>query len=171
LRRGGIIYDRFDNPLIYNTPRFDLIADLADFFSNSEEVQDEILSKIADIVPVPDLKQKIDEAYGEARQTTLIKGIKHTNALVFETIVNDWPGIRIQQNAQRQYILGPYFSHIIGYTGEVSQSDLEKYPNYFLSDEIGKVGLEKQYEDYLRGEPGQEQIEVDSLGKTTKNSC
>ena len=164
----GIIYDRFDNPLIYNTPRFDLIADLADFFSNSEEVQDEILSKIADIVPVPDLKQKIDEAYGEARQTTLIKGIKHTNALVFETIVNDWPGIRIQQNAQRQYILGPYFSHIIGYTGEVSQSDLEKYPNYFLSDEIGKVGLEKQYEDYLRGEPGQEQIEVDSLGKTQK---
>jgi len=164
----GIIYDRFNNSLVYNTPSFDLIADLADFFSNSKDIQDEILSKIADVVSVSDLRQKMEKAYGEVSQIVLIKGIEHSDALVFETIVNNWPGIRIQQNAQRQYILGPYFSHIIGYTGEVSESDLEKYPDYFLNDEIGKVGLEKQYEDYLRGEPGQEQIEVDSLGKTQK---
>ncbi len=164
----GIIYDRFNNSLVYNTPSFDLIVDLADFFSNPKDIQDEILSKIADVVSVSDLRQKIEKAYGEVSQIVLIKGIKHSDALVFETIVNNWPGIRIQQNAQRQYILGPYFSHIIGYTGEVSESDLEKYPDYFLNDEIGKVGLEKQYENYLRGEPGQEQIEVDSLGKTQK---
>ena len=164
----GIIYDRFNNPLVYNTPSFDLIADLADFFSNSEDIQNEIINKIAEVVSASDLKQKIDEAYNQSRQVTLIKGIKHADALVFETMVNDWPGIRIQQNAQRQYILGPYFSHIIGYTGEVSESDLEKYPSYFLDDEIGKIGLEKQYEDYLRGEPGQEQIEVDSSGKTQR---
>ncbi|MBU1177052.1 MAG: penicillin-binding protein 2 [Patescibacteria group bacterium] len=164
----GIIYDRFNNPLVYNTPSFDLIADVADFYSNPEDVQDEILTKIAEIVPVSDLREKIDSAYNKTRQTILIKGIEHADALVFETVVNEWPGIRIQQNAQRQYILGPYFSHIIGYTGEVNESDLEKHPDYFLNDEIGKIGLEKQYQDYLRGQPGQEQIEVDSSGKTQR---
>jgi len=164
----GIIYDRFNNPLVYNTPSFDLIADLADFFSNSEDIQNEILNEITSIVSVSDLRQKIDEAHNQSRQVALLKGIKHSDALVFETMVSNWPGVRIQQNAQRQYILGPYFSHIIGYTGEVSESDLEKYPDYFLNDEIGKVGLEKQYEDYLRGQPGQEQIEVDSLGKAQR---
>ena len=167
----GIIYDRFNVPLVYNTPSFDLIVDLADFFGNPEDIQDEIINEISDVLNSDneaELKERIDSSYNKTRQVNLIKGINHSNALVFETMVNDWPGIRIQKNAQRQYVLGPYFSHIIGYTGEISESDLEKYPDYFLNDEIGKIGLEKQYEDYLRGEPGQEQIEVDSLGKTQR---
>ena len=167
----GIIYDRFNVPLVYNTPSFDLIVDLADFFGNPEDIQDEIINEISDVLNSDneaELKERIDSSYNKTRQVNLIKGINHSNALVFETMVNDWPGIRIQKNAQRQYVLGPYFSHIIGYTGEISESDLEKYPDYFLNDEIGKVGLEKYYENYLRGEPGQEQIEVDSSGKTQR---
>ena len=167
----GIIYDRFNTPLVYNAPRFDLIVDLADFFSNSEDIQDEIINKISNILNSEnetELKDKIDSLYNKTRQAVLVKSIDHSNALVFETMVSDWPGIRIQKSAQRQYVLGPYFSHIIGYTGEISESDLEKYPDYFLNDEIGKIGLEKQYENYLRGEPGQEQIEVDSSGRTQR---
>ena len=98
----------------------------------------------------------------------LIKGVERSTALVLESLVEDWPGLRMEKNAQRQYVFAPYFSHILGYTGQVDSSDLENYPNYSLNDQIGKAGLEYQYEDFLRGEPGQDQIEVDYLGKTQK---
>lgn len=167
----GVIYDRFNNPLVYNIPSFDLIVDLADFLSNSKENQNEILDEITNIlgnVSQEDIGNKINDNYGKSSQAVLVRGIDHSKALIFETTVNDWPGIRMQQNAQREYILGPYFSHIMGYTGKVSESDLKKYPQYFLNDEIGKTGLERQYQEYLRGEPGQEQVEVDSSGKTQR---
>jgi len=171
----GIIYDRFNNPLVYNTPSFDLVANLADFLSNSEDDQINILNKIENILKdgsnaltQDELRNIIEDKSNQSNQAILVSGIEHSQALVFEILTNEWPGIRIRQNAQRQYILGPYFSHIIGYTGKVNQSDLEEYPDYFLNDEIGKVGLEKEYQDYLRGEPGQEQVEVDSSGKVQK---
>jgi penicillin-binding protein 2 len=111
------------------------------------------------------LKQKIEKARGEVSQVVLIKRIERSAALILETLVNDWPGLRLEKNAQRQYVSGLYFSHLLGYTGQVSPSDLEDKPVYWLNDQIGKDGLECYYEELLRGESGQEQIEVDSLGK------
>ncbi len=184
----GIIYDRFGEPLVYNIPSFDLLVNLADFFDNPLALQDEILEKVAQVIeqgteerftpssrqpinPRPsfdDLKEKIEEARGEVSQLVLVKNISRSAALVLESLVGDWPGLRMEENAQRQYLLGPYFSHILGYTGQVSQSDLVSHPDYFLNDQIGKDGLECQYEGVLRGEDGQEQVEVDFLGKTQR---
>lgn len=163
----GIIYDKEAKPLVYNIPSFDLIVSLNDFFDNSDKVQKEILIKISDITErnQEELTKKIEDAHGQVSQIALLKGIERSHALILETIVNDWLGLRLEKNAQRQYVDGSYFSHIIGYTGQVSQSDLDKNSNYWLNDQIGKDGLEYFYEDLLRGESGQEQIEVDSLGK------
>ena len=163
----GIIYDEHIKPLVYNIPSFDLIVSLNDFFDNSDKVREEILTKISDITrrDKEELIDKIEDAHGQVCQTTLIKGSERSSALILETLVNDWLGIRLEKNAQRQYVSGSYFSHIIGYTGQVSQSDLDEKSNYWLNDQIGKYGLELFYEGILRGESGQEQIEVDSLGK------
>ncbi len=164
----GIIYDKELKPLVYNIPSFDLVISLNDFFDNTEELQKEILDTTAEILSKEneELTDVIEEAKGEVSQATLVKGIERSSALVLETLVGEWPGIRLEKNAQRQYVSGPYFSHILGYTGQVDQSDLKDNPDYWLNDQIGKDGLECSYEDILRGEPGQEQIEVDSLGKT-----
>ncbi len=176
----GIIYDQRERPLVYNVPNFDLVVNLVDFLDNPPLFQEEILEKIATAiannrspeVTVPSLKEelreRIEEAHGEVSQLVLIKGIERSLALVLESAVINWPGLRMERNAQREYTLGLYFAHILGYTGQVSQSDFEEHPDYLLSDQIGKAGLECQYEDLLKGEPGQEQIEVDSLGKTQR---
>ncbi|MBU1563466.1 penicillin-binding protein 2 [Patescibacteria group bacterium] len=175
----GMIYDYQGRPLVYNIPSFDLVVSLNDFFDNSVELQEEILEKITDIVTEPDsaevgpllrsdLIKKIEDAHGKVSQVVLLKGIERSAALILETLVNQWPGFRLEKNAQRQYLTGSYFSHIIGYTGQVNSADLEDNSDYYLNDQIGKDGLEFFYEEFLRGESGQEQIEVDSLGKTQR---
>ena len=173
----GIIYDRFQQPLVYNVPSFDLAVNLNDFLDNPPLVQEEILEKVAEILEAglqkresysqkEELKQKIAEAQGQVSQLVLVKNIERSAALVLESLVKDWPGWRLEKNPRRQYIAASYFAHILGYTGQVSPTDLEEHPDYSLNDQIGKIGLELQYESLLRGQPGQEQIEVDFSGKT-----
>jgi len=190
----GIIYDRFQQPLVYNVPSFDLAVNLNDFLDNPLSVQEEILEKISIILkssktteeskrsgvypersegPAQDdkkikesLKEKIAEAQGQVSQLVLSKNIERSAALILESLVKDWPGWRLEKNPRRQYIAASYFAHILGYTGQVSPTDLEEHPDYSLNDQIGKIGLELQYESLLRGQPGQEQIEVDFSGKT-----
>lgn len=166
----GIIYDKELKPLVYNIPSFDLVVSLSDFYDNSQELQNEILETIAEIISGEreELAGVLEKAREEVSQIALLKGIERSSAMVLETLVNQWPGLRLEKNAQRQYVSGPYFSHIIGYTGQVDQSDLDGNSDYWLNDQIGKDGLERFYEDILRGQPGQEQIEVDSLGKTQR---
>ena len=163
----GMIYDRFREPLVYNIPSFDLLVDVVDFLDNPLEVQEDILAKVVSVVEARSdlLSEKIEESRGQTTQLVLLKNIERSSALALESMVQDWQGIRLEKNAQRQYALGPYFAHILGYTGQVDQSDLEIYDWYSINDEIGKAGLERQYEDVLRGEQGQEQFEVNSLGK------
>jgi len=171
----GIIYDRFQQPLVYNVPSFDLAVNLNDFLDNPPSVQEEILEKAAGILEAglpfgesrsqkEELKQKIAEA--QVSQLVLAKNIERSAALILESLVKDWPGWRLEKNPRRQYISASYFAHILGYTGQVSPADLEEYPDYSSNDQIGKIGLELQYESLLRGQPGQEQIEVDFSGKT-----
>jgi len=170
----GIIYDRFQQPLVYNIPSFDLMVNLNDFLDKPLSVQEEILKKVAEVIKggeIPnsllnDLKQKIAEARSQVSQLVLVKNIERSAALVLESLVKDWSGWRLEKNPRRQYIAASYFAHILGYTGQVDAADLKEHSNYSLNDQIGKTGLESQYESILRGQLGQEQIEVDSSGKT-----
>ena len=191
----GIIYDRFQQPLVYNVPSFDLAVNLNDFLDNPPSVQEEILEKVAGVITkgevleqsrgesykiaaalpavvfhndkiVSDFKQKIAEAQGQVSQLVLAKNIERSAALILESLLKDWPGWRLEKNPRRQYMSASYFAHLLGYTGQVSPTDLEEHPDYSLNDQIGKIGLELQYESILRGQPGQEQIEVDFSGKT-----
>lgn len=166
----GLIYDSLLNPLVYNMPNFDLLAYPIDFLDNPDSVQEEILTKISQILNEKDsfkdiLKKRIEQAQGQRAQITLVSNLDRETALILESMVNEWSGIRIDTNTQRKYIY-PSLSHLLGYTGQVSSLDLEINPDYLLNDQIGKEGLESQYEGTLRGESGQQQIEVNSLGKT-----
>jgi penicillin-binding protein 2 len=72
---------------------------------------------------------------------------------------------------RRIYPAGALASHITGYVGEISEQELQQYKNkdYLGGDIIGKNGVEKSYEDKLRGAVGQEAIEVDARGRRVKS--
>ncbi len=77
------------------------------------------------------------------------------------------PGVEIKEQTYRKYNDSVYFAHILGYTGLVNAEELEKYKelNYNSSDFIGKSGIEKEFESYLAGTKGLENISVNNSGK------
>ena len=79
----------------------------------------------------------------------------------------DLPGVIIEEEPYRSYPHGMLAGAIIGYVGQISQDELKQLGDrgYRGRDRIGKTGLEREFEEYLRGQDGITQIEVDSLSR------
>jgi penicillin-binding protein 2 len=79
----------------------------------------------------------------------------------------DLPGVQIGKSLVRNYPEGSVASHLLGYIGEISSDELAQHQdeNYQSGDLIGKSGLESQYESYLRGRDGFQEVEVDVSGR------
>lgn len=76
------------------------------------------------------------------------------------------PGIFIEEEPVREYLHGSLASHVIGYLGVISASELEQFgPTYRGSDLVGKSGIERTYEELLRGEIGALTVEVNALSR------
>jgi penicillin-binding protein 2 len=80
--------------------------------------------------------------------------------------------VSVKQTTIRAYPLGRTASHVLGYVGAITQEELNVHTSspktYSLGDEVGKTGVEKTYEDYLRGTPGRQTLEVDAKGNTVR---
>lgn len=100
--------------------------------------------------------------------TTLSTDVKDSTVAEIEESADELQGVSIEEDTVRRYIDGQYFSHIIGYTGKVSTSELEelkkKNPEYTANDIVGKAGIEKTMESNLQGTKGSETAYVDNLG-------
>ncbi len=85
-----------------------------------------------------------------------------------------FPGVDIKARLFRQYPMGAYASHLLGYIGRVNDKDLEKIEhheheaNYRGTEHFGKTGLEHHYEFELHGQTGFEQVEVDAGGRAVR---
>jgi penicillin-binding protein 2 len=77
----------------------------------------------------------------------------------------DLPGVIIEAEPVRQYLLGDFAPHVLGYLGEVTEEELHARSGYRAGDLIGKTGVERVYDDVLRGDPGRLQVEVDAAGR------
>lgn len=93
---------------------------------------------------------------------------EETVAVIMENS-NELKGIKIQEDTIRKYNYPYYFSHILGYTGKISQDELaelsETNDSYTMNDTVGKSGIEAVMELELQGKKGSETIYVDNMGK------
>ena len=100
--------------------------------------------------------------------TTLSTDVRDSTVAEIEESADELQGVSIEEDTVRRYIDGQYFSHIIGYTGKVSTSELEELkkdnPEYTANDIVGKAGIEKAMESNLQGTKGSETAYVDNLG-------
>ncbi len=92
--------------------------------------------------------------------------ITREDALGLE-VKNDPNYNNLEVDSLRLYPMGEKLAHVVGYVGEISETDLKDpgYSGYRQGDRIGQAGIESQYEKTLRGKDGGEIIEVDSQGK------
>ena len=105
----------------------------------------------------------------KSSQLTIASDIDdETIAAVLEAS-GDIAGVSIVQRTERVYNYSKYFAHILGYTGRVTEEELEDLNadggNYNTSDYVGKIGLEKEMESVLAGKKGLERITLNSSGK------
>lgn len=166
----GNITDSSGKWLARNKASFSLAVYPSDLPKNTNE-RTALYQKLSDLtgMTVDEIKKTAEKnGLSSLDEVDIKDNISHDDALVLEQKISGLPGVFVATKTVREYQNLAGLAHIIGYTGIVSASDLKNNPEYYLSDRIGKDGLEAIYEKYLRGIYGVEQIEVDSKGNITK---
>ncbi|QQS27218.1 penicillin-binding protein 2 [bacterium] len=166
----GAIYDSKGELLARNVANFDLVATAARLPRKNDERRQvyEQLSKIVGQSP-EEIQTKVEKDGSASPLPTLIQeSVPRDIALAVEEQKASLPGIDLDTNPIREYLDGGMLAHFLGYTSRISAEDLKNNKDYRPTDYIGKVGIERAYEDDLKGEAGAEQSEVDATGKPIK---
>jgi penicillin-binding protein 2 len=162
--RGNIL-DAEGRTIITNRPSFNII-----WVKEDSPDPDEIIKKLSLILneEISVLLKKVRESLDNPRHITILlkEDIDWKTLVYIENNHYDLPGVRIEVLPRRNYLFEDFGSHMIGYTGEINQEELDESQreNYQGGDQIGKRGFEKIYEEELRGEKGTQYMEVDAHG-------
>ncbi|MBC7616897.1 MAG: penicillin-binding protein 2 [Pedobacter sp.] len=147
----GIILDRNQKVLVQNQPTYDLLVT-----PNQVKPFDTLsLCKIIGI-DIVTFREKLRKAvvYSRSRASILQKLLSIETYAALQEKMPNYRGFYVQKRTIRYYP-DSIASQFLGYVREVTPMDLEKYEGYYKSgDDIGKSGLEKQYEEILRGTKG-----------------
>jgi penicillin-binding protein 2 len=166
----GKIFDIKGSALVSNIPSLDAVFIPADL-PKDEEIKKRMIEKLSNILGINsgEIIAKIESVESYSFNSVLLKeNISQDESLVLMESSKEFPGIIIEKTAIRDYADSSIFSHILGYVGKVEKKELESNAGYLFTDYIGKQGIEKSYEKYLRGVNGAVQVEVDSLGNIKK---
>ncbi len=165
----GLISDKNGKTLVENRPSFDVFITLKDAGSLFETIdklalfldvsQEELMSKIS--------KNKGASAY---KPILLKQDIGRDALAAIEVHKVDLPGVSVRVKLRRHYLNKNSGAHLLGYLSEINSEELKsgQYPGRRSGDFIGKYGAEKVYENYLRGQRGGRQVEVNANGQTVR---
>ncbi len=164
----GIIYDRSGEILVENKPAL-AVAVIPSVVENKQAV----LKRLASVLEISlgDIKKKLKEKTADPLKPRIIKEDVDDKAVVYiKEHQSDFPGVKIQVEAIRDYLHGELAAHVLGYVGEVSEDELKKkeYKDHILGDIVGKTGVELTYETFLKGEKGEQKLEVNASGDPLK---
>ncbi len=162
----GIIFDRHGKTLVDNRASFDVV--LFSQYYPFDHKTDERLAKALQM-PVEELRRKMEKnkKYRSFYPTLLKADVDKDIIANIETDAQGFPGIDIEANVQRRYPLEDVSAQLFGYIGEVNPTDIAM-KNFEPGETIGKMGIERTYDAYLRGVNGVGYVEVDALGRRRK---
>ncbi len=151
----GIIFDRFNKPMVENLPSFQLDLILAELLKNPQE-REQTLEAIAKTVGLsPSYVENLIKDIDLEKQNSLILAKNLTIEQVIQLKSLNFKALRIEENFERQYSDSKTNAHILGYTGIANKEDLSGNSEFLLNDIVGKSGLESYYDKELRGQDGQ----------------
>ncbi|USD55512.1 penicillin-binding protein 2 [Vibrio sp. SCSIO 43155] len=169
----GLIYDRNGVLLAENRPVFNLELTpekIKDIDGTIKELQ-----TILEITP-----EQIERFQRERKRTRRFKSVPLLTQLdenqvaVFSVNQYRFPGVEISATLKRYYPFSEVLTHVIGYVSRINDRDMqrlvreEKDANYQATRDIGKLGIEKYYEDLLHGTAGYQEVEVNSRGRVIR---
>lgn len=163
----GMIYDRTGKLLVYNRPAYDIILimneiepfDTLDFCNTIHITKQQYIRRIEEIKD-----RRKNPGYSSYTQQILYTQVSAEEYGILQEKLYKFPGFYVQSRTIREYgdSIG---AHILGDIGEVSKRDIENDNYYVSGDYSGRSGVEKSYEEVLRGEKGVEIMLRDAHGR------
>lgn len=153
----GLIYDRNGKLIVYNEAVFDLMI----IPNEAKNIDKASISKLLGIDTI-EYNKRYNKAkkYSGRKASIFEKQLSKKQTAYLQEKLFQFPGFYVQARTLRKY---PYSNaaHLLGYVSEVNRKELDEDTFYNAGDYIGKSGIEKSYEKYLRGENGVEKLMVD----------
>jgi penicillin-binding protein 2 len=161
----GTIFDRYGRIIADNVPSYSV--------SLFPAAADSIAHTLARLQPILSLSEERVETLMETfrrnrRQPLLVKmNLSDEELAVLEELRAEFTGVFLEMRPRRRYIGGAALGHVLGYVGEISAGELEspRFDGYEQGMIVGKIGLERQYEERLQGAQGVRFAEVDAVGR------
>ncbi len=153
----GLIYDRNGRLLVHNKAAYDLLI-------TPREVETFDTLSLCNLLEISkddlELRIKVAGDYSSYKPSILVKQIPPEKYAVLQEQIYKFKGFHTQSRTLREYSF-PVAAHVLGYVGEVTPADIEKNTYYSMGDYIGQSGIEKTYEEWLKGTKGIKKFLVD----------
>lgn len=162
----GPVYDRHGNLLVDNRPAFQISVMRQDIVH-----RDELFQRLSSLLDID--REALEMRWQEGLRLPVYRPVPLVldadRDLVERVQENsiDLPGVLIEVRPVRDYPDPAAVAHVIGYLGEITEQELRasRTGDYRGGDLVGRVAIEKVYEDFLHGEKGQQLIEIDVQGR------
>tara|TARA_R110002126_G_scaffold97190_15_gene226776 strand:- start:4295 stop:6163 length:1869 start_codon:yes stop_codon:yes gene_type:complete len=169
----GLISDRNGILLAENRPVFSLEL----IPEQIADIHNTVLA-LAELIPItPEQQQEFLQQVRQQRRFNAIalkERLEEEEVAIISVNLHRFPGVTIEARLSRHYPFADLFTHALGYIGKINTDDLRKLEeqgqlaNYAASREIGKLGLERYYEEQLHGTMGYQEVEVNNRGRVIR---
>ncbi|MEM5508253.1 penicillin-binding protein 2 [Pseudoalteromonas sp. AS71] len=169
----GLIYDRNGVLLAENKPVYNL-----EVIPEEVDDLDESLDQISKIIAITE--QDKQDFLKDIKHTRRFKSqvlkarLDETEVAKFSVNQHKFPGFSIEARLARYYPFGDTLTHALGYVAKLNRKELnqleqeDRATNYRATYDIGKLGLEKYYEETLHGKVGSQRVEVNNRGRVIR---
>lgn len=165
----GMMYDRDGRAIVRNAPGFSVTV-------TPYECTKESMSALAKLLGVPDSVIRAEVAtaarYNKfaAAKLSVGRDVDFDIVSAIEERREDMPGIDVIVDPKRLYDFDGNASHLLGYTREVDPNQLKRLGSYYVpGDIVGQTGLERSYEDFVRGQKGYSFVSVNKSGQRVES--
>ena len=185
----GVIFDRNGQKVVENVPTVNVYLNIDVFLDKQMEVDEEKLKETSELleeileekwrdisedeVSYSSIYEKIVSIYESDPYFSnifLARDINNDIAINIKSQGGELEGVVLEDESKRNYLYPNQLSHILGYVGEASVEDVERYEYVSSNDTVGKLGIEKYYDEILAGQNGELATEVNALGHSITGS-
>ncbi|MBC8204850.1 MAG: penicillin-binding protein 2 [FCB group bacterium] len=161
----GLILDRRGRILVENRPCYTIVGNTSHL--NRDRTSLELLQSISGGNEISQWETVLEKAKGSLREVRLKRDVDFALIAAVEERRLSLTGIEIKVEAKRFYPVKTA-SHLLGYLGEITQTELSAYQDFKAGDIVGKQGIEKAYNNFLWGARGYHFEEVDAYGNPVR---
>ena len=176
----GLIFDRNGTLLVGNRPSYQIVIKPAEIRKMDAETKDSLFKRLIHLKdsqgePIFDsavvdtmFQRSAWKSHGTLR---ILEDASEEQVSIVQERSFEFPSVTTVVESRRSYPYGTLAAHLLGYTGEISDEQLERpeYAGYSSGDRVGQKGLEQQYDGEFRGEDGVKYVQVDAYGREVGN--